>query len=478
MAGRCWVLVGLLCLGLSGCHKESLTAEVKGEEGEEKEAHVTVRVEPARRATIVESVEALGRSEAIPTKLAMLTPAVEGHVHQLAAKQGDTVKKGQPIVELDQSVALADLAEKTATRDSLKAGLVLLKSLPRPEERRSNELAIEQAKVALERARAAAERLRPLLAQHEVSEQQVFEADLAVTTARLLQQTAEAQLRATLIGPRPEAVAEAEAKIAVAQGAVDFSKAHLDLHTIRAPIDGVLENLSCHPGQTIAIGTPIGEVVDTQQVFVSVYLPVRSAQAVRVGQGARVRIVESRPGSSRESASDDAGLDGKVNFIGRLADAQTGNLLVNILVENPDSRLSIGQTMGVTIMVGEHAGLLQVPSAAVLDQGEGPVLTVVRDGKTAPLHPELGLAQKGWVAIAKTDLKEGEPVIVEGGYNLPEGTAVKTEEEGKTEEKEGKAEEKEGKAEDKAAQAEEHESKSEKAPAKPVATKASPEHDQ
>ena len=195
---------------------------------------MTVRVEPARRATLVETVEALGRSEAIPTKLAMLTPAVEGHVHELVAKQGDTVKKGQPIVELDQSVALADLAEKTATRDSLKAALVLLKSLPRAEERRSNELAIEQAKVALERARAAAERLRPLLAQHEVSEQQVFEADLAVTSARLLQQTAEAQLQATLIGPRPEAVAEAEAKIAVADGAVAFSKAHLDLHTIRA----------------------------------------------------------------------------------------------------------------------------------------------------------------------------------------------------------------------------------------------------
>ena len=45
------------------------------------------------------------------------------------------------------------------------------------------------------------------------------------------------------------------------------------------------------------------------------------------------------------------------------------------------------------------------------------------------------------MAISKTDLKEGEPVIVEGGYNLPEGTAVKTEEAtDKAEAKEGKAE--------------------------------------
>ena len=82
----------------------------------------------------------------------------------------------------------------------------------------------------------------------------------------------------------------------------------------------------------------------------------------------------------------------------------------------------------MTITVDEHAGVLQVPSAAILDLGEGPVLSVVRDGKTVVLHPELRTSQGGWVAISGTDLKEGEPVIVEGGYNLPEGTPVKTEE--------------------------------------------------
>src|SRR5271166_3560196 len=344
MTVRRWMFVGLLCVGLAGCRKESQTAEAKDGHSGAEEAHVTVRVETARRGTIVQTVEGLGRSEAIPAKLAMLTPAVEGHVHELVIKQGETVKKGQPIVELDQSVALADLAEKMATRDGLKASLALLKSLPRREERRSNELAVEQAKVALERAKAAAERLRPLLARREVSEQQAFEAELAVTSARLLQQTAEAQLHAMLIGPRPEAVAEAEARITVADGAVAFSKAHLDFHTIRAPIDGVLDSLTCHPGQTIAIGTPIGEVVDTRQIFVSVYLPARSAQAVHVGQKALVRIVESRPESSGEAASGDAGLEGKVNFVGRLADVQTGNLPVLILVENPAGRLTLGQT--------------------------------------------------------------------------------------------------------------------------------------
>ena len=63
--------------------------------------------------------------------------------------------------------------------------------------------------------------------------------------------------------------------------------------------------------------------------------------------------------------------------------------------------------------------MLQVPSSAILDLGEGPMLTVVRDGKTAVLHPEVGDAAEGWVAVAGTDLKEGEPVVVEGAITSP-----------------------------------------------------------
>ena len=97
-----------------------------------------------------------------------------------------------------------------------------------------------------------------------------------------------------MIGPRPEAVAEAEGRIKTADALVAFSQAHLDYHTIRSPIDGTLDSLTCHPGQTIAIGTPIGEVVDTRHVFASIWLPTRSALSVRVGQAARVRPGDAR----------------------------------------------------------------------------------------------------------------------------------------------------------------------------------------
>lgn len=412
----------VLVAAMAGCRAKGETEPSEEAASHAEEPAVTVLVQPARLATGIVGIEGLGRCEAIPERLATLTPAVEGHVHQLKTRLGATVKAGEPILEFDRQVAEADLAEKTATRDGLVAALGLLKSLPRPEEQKPHLLAIAQAKIAVARARAIAEKLHPLLARHEISEQQVFDADQALETARLAQETAESQLHVLLIGPRPEAIAEAEAKIKTAEGLVEFSKAHLDFHTIRAPIDGVLDSLTAHPGQTISIGTMIGEVVDTREVFASVWLPQSAALRIKVGQKARVFSAESRPGDA--AVSSEVGMTGVVDSIGRVADPQTGNLPVRVLVKNEDGQLAVGQTVRVALIEPSGTATLQVPDVAVVDLGEGPMLNVVREGKSVTLHPQTAPAGNGWVTVTETDLKAGEPVIVEGGYNLPEGTTV------------------------------------------------------
>ena len=423
---RRWQAMFIFLAAIAGCGTHEDAAEPHEAEAADGEAHVTVRTEPARLGTLTETIDGLGRCEPLPDHIATLTPAVEGHVHELLVAQGAAVKKGQPIVELDKAVAQADLAEKTGTRDGLKASLALLKSLPRLEERRANELAVAQAKVAVDRARSVVEGLESLRKDGNLaSKQQLFDATKALEAADLLQQAAEATLSAMMIGPRQEAVAEADGKIKTADGLVAFSQAHLDYHTIRAPIDGVLDSLTCHPGQTIAVGTPIGEVVDTRQVFASVWLPTRSASSARVGQDALISPADAREPLADASAEKEQGMAGKVAFLGRVADQQTGNLPIRVLVDNPQGRLTVGQSVRVSITVDERKGALQVPAVAVLDLGEGPVLTVVRDGKTVVLHPEVAAPRGGWVLVSGTDLKEGEPVIVEGGYNLPEGTPVK-----------------------------------------------------
>lgn len=390
------------------------------EKPEEVAGHVEVRCVPVRRLSFAITVDGLGRTEPLPECVGSLTATVEGHVHQLLVRIGDTVKAQQPILELDPTVAKATLAEKEANRDSLVAALKLLESLPRPEERRAAELAVETAKIGVEHDQAQVDSLRPLLSEKSVSPKQFHDAEVLLKQAEVQLQTAQAQLKLMMTGPRPEAVAEAKTKIAMADQGVASSRATLALHTLRAPIAGVVEALNCHPGQTLTIGTSIGEVIDIRQIFVTVYFPARTTRLLRPGMPVRVDLADSTHPAADSTAKDL--LMGKVTFIGNAADPQTGNYAVRILMENEGGRLRLGQVVKATIVLKSEQSQIAVPEAAIFDQGEGPSLAVVRDGKLKLLHPELGASEDGNVAVTKTDLKEGEPVAVEGAYAVKDGT--------------------------------------------------------
>src|SRR6185369_7186522 len=75
--------------------------------------------------------------------------------------------------------------------------------------------------------------------------------------------------------------------------------------------------------------------------------------------------------------------------------------------------------------------VLSVPLAAVADFGEGPVFNLVRDGKSSRVQPKLGRRDPVWVEYLGSELKEplhdGDSIVVDGGYNLPNGSEVSTE---------------------------------------------------
>jgi multidrug efflux pump subunit AcrA (membrane-fusion protein) len=177
----------------------------------------------------------------------------------------------------------------------------------------------------------------------------------------------------------------------------------------------------------------VGEVVNDRRLFATTWISARMANQVHVDQSARIEtaLVQSRS----EAQEKGNALGGRVAFVGRVADAQTGNLPVRVLVENPTGLLAIGQTVHVTIVIGQRAHALAVPLAAIHGDGDSAELRVVRDGKAVVLHPTLGIVQSGWVEVTgihnsekkESELKEGEPVVVEGSYNLPEDTKVKVE---------------------------------------------------
>jgi HlyD family secretion protein len=415
-----WMIPLCLLAGaiLVGCRSHDVA------QPDETEA-VAVRVKPAGLRAIAEVVQAIGRCEAPLSKSAALAPAVEGQVLRILARPGDAVTRGQPIVQLDPRIAEANLQEKKAARNELTAALALLKATPRPEQQKMEQLLIEESKNEVRKAEAVIERLEPLLDRKEIPKQQMFDAKIALEQARLQQQKAETQFQVLMLGPRPEAVQEAENRIATAEAAVAAAQTQCDLLTLRAPLDGVLNQIACRLGQTVAPGTPVGEVTDSRRLDALCWLPPRGRRLVRVGQKAQIQAADSVKNNPECGTPPERALAGKVIFLGPTADPQTGNFPVRVHFDNPAERFGIGQTVTVEITVREKKNALAVPTEALFDLEEGAVLNVVRGEKSVPLHPQIGILNKQWVEIEGTDLKAGEPVIVEGGWGLPEGTKVK-----------------------------------------------------
>ncbi len=368
----------------------------------------------------------LGSCEPLLNKTATLTPVAEGRVVEILVKPGQRVKAKQPIVQLDKRVAEANFNEKKTTREGLEATLRLLKALPRPEEQKLMQLAIDDAKASVQKAESLAGRLQSLLDRNEIPQAQMLEAKLSLDQARMQQQKAEVTLKLALLGPRAEAVEEAQSHIASAAAGEASAKQQRDSLTIASPIDGVLDKITCRLGQTLTVGTPIGEVVDASQLYALVWLPSGDARLIRPGQRAKVTLNGSAA-AARATQAGKADFDsfaGIVEHVGQVVDPQTGNLPVRVLVENSEGRIGAGQMVTVAIIVSERSGVLAVPATSITDLGEGPLLSVVRKDLAVLAYPQLGVKDKGWVEVIGIDLKPGEPVVVEGNYNLPDDTPV------------------------------------------------------
>lgn len=369
-----------------------------------------------------ETIRALGPSTPLPTHKIQVSAAVEGMVTEILAHEGEKVKAGQPLVRLDDRLAQADLAERKGARAEIEAGLALLKALPREPERRAADLDVERAGLAADLAKAVLDRLEPLNSRKEVSDQQLYEAKLKLQDAQLSRKMAEAKRDALLLGPKPEAVAETEAKLVRAEASLNSAAARLSYFTLTASREGTVNAVLCHPGQVLPAGTVAAEVLDNSEMLVTVFVPPRDALRLSEGLDATVSALNL---ATKEQEGSPA-LAGKVVFVASEASADTGTFPVRVHVSSPEGRLRLGVVMSVEIVLKMEEALA-VPDEAIVNTEDGLTIFLVRAEKAVPLHPILGLKSGGLTQVTCEGLKEGDLVITSGAYDLKEGAPVKVE---------------------------------------------------
>jgi len=229
----------------------------------------------------------------------------------------------------------------------------------------------------------------------------------------------------------------------------------LTFYTLTAPISGRIGLIQVVPGQTVAAGTVVTDVIDLDEIEVLCFVPPHIVNKLAVGQPAGFDNARGEPQQT-----------GKVVFCAVQAQPDTGNFAVKVRLDNKDHKLRANTVVNLRVMTEPEKERWVIPEDAVMEDQEPPLVVVVQDVKTTNDKGEvvkeekkarrckvtLGVRAPWWKQVevlaieplpiekvdegaAKKGLKEEtgpitleSPVVIEGGHGLQDGDVVKVEE--------------------------------------------------
>ena len=169
--------------------------------------------------------------------------------------------------------------------------------------------------------------------------------------------------------------------------------------SLLAPFDGLVTRRLREPGDTVAVGTTVLRLVDTDHVYVNAWIDETVLGDVHEGQAVEIL----RPGSPASTA-------GTVRRVGWEADRQTHELLGEVTPAAALGRVAIGQRADVWITTRALPDVVRVPVAFLQRDPEGAFCAVDRDGRVAVARVRLGVVGRDAVEILD-GLQAGDTVL-------------------------------------------------------------------
>ncbi len=379
--------------------------------GEEEAVAVDIdKVVQVERTEIIDAVTASGRVEPL-ARVAVMSRA-SGILKELLVEEGDAVRQGQVLAELDREQLEANLAQDQADLASAEARVAaaqarLVEAVAKIED---PELAFKQRELA---------RHEELFETGDVSRVARDDAELAVrmVTFRI------DQVRASV--PTLEAsVKEAQANLASAQAALDRSQTTLREATIRCPIDGIVLVRSKEVGDGVSSiltaggnATEIMTLGDLSEMFIEARVDEVDLGRIRVDMPALV-TVDAHRGKTLEGRVDRIAPAGSVDGNGIVT------FEVRVTVEDPEGLLKPDMTADARLVLGRRTDVLAVPHRTLRREpgGRWTVSKVVGSGAEATVvvvEVEIGLSD-GLTTEIVSGLEEGDRLMLQatpgGGF--------------------------------------------------------------
>jgi membrane fusion protein YbhG len=250
---------------------------------------------------------------------------IAGQIKKLNFKEGDRVKPGDMLVELDHDMLDIQLRQAESGVDLAYAQLKLLKSGARIEDVRQTEELLNQAKSNLDLAKMDKERFEQLYRENATTKQQYDAAVTRYDVAEAQYNAARENLQKVKTIIRPEEIEQAEANLKRAVSSADLLKESIDECKIYSPVDGFVSKKFVEAGENISPATSLLRISNLEMVNLVIYIPETDLAKVKLGQDAEVKI----------DAFKDKVYNGKIIFISPEAEFTPKN------IQTPDERTKL-----------------------------------------------------------------------------------------------------------------------------------------
>lgn len=348
----------------------------------------------------------------LPDREATVAAEVEGPIARFDVEEGDFLKAGDTICEIDPTVARLRLAEARADLAARQATLAELENGTRPEIIARLEAAYQEAQALHEKWRLEKERIDRLYASDASSQKEKNDADTEFLAAKRREAQAKAALEEARNGPRSEQIARARQDVAAQQALVDRLQHDLDETTIKAPFDGFVVRKQTELGEWIDAGGAVADMVAVETVKVRVDVP---ESAVRFcPRGATVTLDVQALGET---------VPATVTRVIPQAQPNARTFPVEIELDNGEHRLLPGMFVRAVVPSGPKTKRLMVDRDAIIPQQGGRLIYVVRtddagNAMAVPLPAEAGLEVGSEVQVEAPGLQAGDRVVVRGNERL------------------------------------------------------------
>ena len=393
-----WVLV------MAGC---------SGKKSPEQEPLVSVQAVHVSRSEIEREVTA--EAVLFPLDQAAIVPKISAPVKKFYVERGDRVRAGQLLAMLENQDLAAAVAENKGAYEQAEANYESTTASNLPEQIQKAQAAVKTAQASFSAARQLYESSQKLYQQGALAKKQLNQARVGLTQAQTQLETARKQLaKLHSVGEHAQLKA-AQGQLASAKGKYDNARAQLSYSEIRSPIDGVVTDRPLYPGEMAAAGTPLITVMNLSQVIARAHIPEPEAALLKAGDPADI-----------SAAGHSEPVPGKVTVVSPALDPNSTTVQVWVQARNPGDQLKPGSTVTVTVIAKKVPDALVIPkSALVSDSDQGKFVMVIgSDRKAHQRKVETGIEQAGKVQITQ-GLQEGELIVSQGAYGLPDGTQVK-----------------------------------------------------